>query len=68
MHISLLCLLEDPLHQLLGDPLPDNDDNDPGVELDDDGEPPVPVEGPDEPEVEAVVVGELATDCSCLVT
>ena len=67
VHISLFCLLEDPLHQLLGDPLPDEEDDDLGVEFDD-GEPPVPVEGADEPEVEAVVVGELATDCSCLVT
>merc|ERR1712016_218912 len=54
VHISLFCLLEDPLHQLLGHPLPDEEDDDLGVEFDDDGEPPVPVEGADEPEVEAV--------------
>ena len=28
--------------------------------------PPVPVEGPDEAKVEAVVVSQLATDCSSL--
>ena len=71
--VSCFGLLEHPLHQLLGHPLPDGDQNededdedDDDVGFEDDCEPPVPVEGPDEAKVEAVVVSQLATDCSGL--
>jgi len=47
VHVPLLRLLQHPLHQLLGHPLP-----------------PVSVEGANEPEVESVIVGQLATNCS----
>ena len=75
MDVSHFGLLEHPLHQLLGHTLPDgeqHDDEDGDQDEDDDGdfeddwEPPVPVEGADEAKVEAVVVRQLATDCSSL--
>ena len=78
--VSHFGLLEHPLHQLLGHTLPDgeqdedgdqgehdeNGDQDDDDDLEADWGPPVPIEGADEAKIEAVVVRQLATDCSGL--
>ena len=80
MDVSHFGLLEHPLHQLLGHTLPDGEQDEDGDQgehdengdQDDDGDleadwgPPVSIEGADEAKVEAVVVRQLATDCSGL--
>ena len=73
MDVSHFGLLEHPLHQLLGHTLPDGEqhddedgDHDEDAYGDSEDEPPVPIEGADEAKVEAVVVRQLATDCSGL--